>query len=156
MIKTFIFTFLFAFICSIGFTQTREAIDSLHHQLATAKDDTSRIQIQIQLCYFYRLGNADSSVFYGQQAFESAQKINYSKGEILSLGFMSITMGQLGNFPKALEMSFKALKLAQSNNQEYLTTPALNAIGEVYTALKDYPRAMSYLGKSNINLHCDK
>src|SRR5665213_1148279 len=149
MIKTFILTFLFAFACNISFSQTKEVIDSLHNQLAAAKDDTSRIQLQIQLCYSYRLGNADSSVFYGEQALKSAKKINYSKGEILSLGFMSITMGQLGNFPKAFEMAFKALQIAQANKQEYLTTPALNAISEVYTVLKDYPQALSYLEKAN-------
>jgi len=148
MIKKFTLTFLLAFVCSISFSQTREVIDSLHQQLAAAKDDTSRIQLQIQLCYSYRLGNADSSVFYGGQALESARKINYSKGEILSLGFMSITMGQLGNFPKAFEMAFKALQIAQTTKQEYLTTPALNAISEVYTVLKDYPKALSYLEKA--------
>jgi two-component system, NtrC family, sensor kinase len=148
MTKIFTITILLAFANTIGFSQTKEAIDSLQHQLAIAKDDTSRIGTQIQLCYFYRLGNADSSVFYGEQAFKSAQKINYSKGEILSLGFMSITMGQLGNFPKAFEMAFKALQIAQTSGQEYLTTPALNAISEVYTVLKDYRKALSFLEKA--------
>ncbi len=145
MKKTFILTaFLLLLKCCIVSAQSTEVIDSLHHQLATSKDDTSRIQTQIQLCYFYRLGNADSSVFYGEQAFQSAEKINYTPGEILSLGFMSITMQQLGNLPKALDMSFKALQIAQSGKQENLNTPALNAIGEVYTVLKDYRRALSY------------
>jgi len=148
MKKKFIINILLALSWSVSFSQTREVIDSLHHQLTASKDDTSRILSQIDLCYIFRLGNADSSVFYGQKALESAQKINYSKGEILSLGFMSITMGQLGNFPKAFEMAFKALQIAQSNRQEYLTTPALNAISEVYTVLKDYPRALGYLEKA--------
>ena len=45
-----------AFTCSIGFAQTKEAVDSLQHQLAIAKDDTSRINAQIALCLLYHFG----------------------------------------------------------------------------------------------------
>ena len=127
----------------ISFAQTREAIDDLHHQLAIAKDDTSRISAQAYLCLLYRLGNTDSSILYGQQALKSAQRINYPAGEILALGFMSITMEQMGNLPKALEMAFKALQIAKTNNLE--CEAALNAIGETYIILNDYPKALSYL-----------
>ena len=145
MIKTFIFTFLLSFACSIGFTQTREAIDSLQHQLVIAKDDTSRINAQTGLCYLYRLGNADSSILYGQQALQLSQQINYPAGEVWALALMSIIMEQMGNLPKALEMAFHALQLAKTKKLEYLTGPASNAIGETYIILKDYPKALSYL-----------
>ena len=83
MIKTFTLTILLAFVCSIGFTQTKEAIDSLQHQLAIAKDDISRINAQIALRLLYRLGNTDSSMIYGQQALESAEKIKYVRGRLM-------------------------------------------------------------------------
>ena len=47
----------------------------------------------------------------------------------------------------SLEMSFKALQIAKLNNLENITSPALNAIGEVYIILKDYPKALSFLEK---------
>ena len=56
---------------------------------------------------------------------------------------MSITMQQMGNLPKALEMAFKALQIAKANNLE--CEAALNAIGETYIVLNDYPKALSYL-----------
>ena len=143
MIKKFTLIVLFAFLRSIGLTQTREAIVDSHHQLAIAKDDTSRIQALAHLCLLYRLGNTDSSILYGQEALKSAQQINYPRGEIMALGFMSITMQQLGNLPKALEIAFKALQIAKTNNLE--CEAALNAIGETYIILKDYPKALSYL-----------
>ena len=145
MIKTFIFTFLLEFAWIIGFAQDKETIDSLQHQLAIAKDDTSRINTQIQLCYVYRLGNSDSSLLYGQQALQSSQQINYPKGEIRALSYMSITMDQLGNLPKVLEMAFKALQIAKANHLENKSGGALNALGEAYIILKDYPKAISYL-----------
>jgi two-component system, NtrC family, sensor kinase len=147
MIKTFIATILLLLSWINGFTQSQQLIDNLHHQLATAKDDRSRIDAQIILCSNYRLGNTDSSVYYGQVALSSAQKINYPEGEILALSFMSITLGQIGNLSKALEMAFKALQIAKSNNLETLTSPTLNSIGEIYIVLKDYPKALDYLQK---------
>jgi signal transduction histidine kinase len=145
MVKTLTFTILFLLIWVIGFTQAKKAIDDLHHQLTIAKDDTSRIQIQAYLCLLHRLGNTDSSLLYGQQALKSAQQVNYPKGEMLAMGFMSITMVQIGNLPKALEMAFKALQIAKTIQLE--CDAALNAIGEAYIILKDYPKALSYLQK---------
>ena len=145
MTKTFIFTFLFSIVCSFGFTQTKEATDSLKSQLANAKDDTSRINAQIALCLFYRLGNTDSSLMYGQQALESAEKINYIRGQISVLGFMCIVTEQRGNLPGSLELGFKSLRLGEEHNLEALAGPALDGIGEAYIILKDYPKAINYL-----------
>ena len=144
MIKTFRLTILFAFAWSVGFAQTKEAIDSLHHQLAIAKDDSSRVKEMASLCLAYRLGNTDSSLFYGQQALTAARQINYPAGEILALSFLSYTTQQMGNLPKALEMAFKALQIGNSNHLEN-SAGALNAIGETYIMLKDYPKALTYL-----------
>ena len=145
MIKTITSTILVFLSCVTGFTQHQKLIDSLHHRLATAKDDRSRIHAQIDLCSNYRLGNTDSSVYYGQVALRSAQEINYPTGEIMALSFMSITLGQTGNLPRALEMAFKALQIAKSHNLEGFTSSTLNSIGEIYIVLKDYPKALNYL-----------
>jgi signal transduction histidine kinase len=145
VIKTFVFTFLFAFVCNFGFAQTREAIDSLQHQLTNAKHDTSRINAQVALCLLYRVGNTDSSILYGQQALQGAQQINYLPGQIQALSFMCIVTEQQGNLPKSLELGFKALQLAEENHLESLAGPALDGIAEVYIILKDYPKAINYL-----------
>jgi len=145
MVKNFIATLLVFLSCVTGFTQSQKFIDSLHHRLAMAKDDRSRIHAQIDLCSNYRLGKTDSSVYYGQEALRSAQEINYPIGEVLALSFMSITLGQTGDLSRALEMAFKALQIAKSNNLEIITSPALNSIGEIYIVLKDYPKALDYL-----------
>ena len=88
-------TFILVFASSIGFSQTRDAIEQLQHQLTIAKEDTNRIKAQIGLCYVYRLGNTDSSLFYGQDALNLSEKINYPKGEILAYSFMSLATQQL-------------------------------------------------------------
>jgi len=145
MIKKIVITLHLLFIWTIGFTQTQGTIDNLQHQLSIAKDDTSRINAQLGLCFSYRLGNTDSSFLYGQRALTLSQKINYPAGEILALSYSGITLEQMGNLPKALEMAFKALQIGKTNKLEHLTGAALNAIGETYIILKDYPKALYYL-----------
>jgi len=145
MIKGFGFILLFALVLNFGFAQTRQAVDSLHRQLASAKDDTSRINAQIALCLLYRLGNTDSSLMYGEQALESAERINYIPGQISALGFMCIVTEQRGNLPKSLELGFKALQLGEEHRLETLMAPALDGIGEAYIILKDYQKAINYL-----------
>ena len=100
MIKKFIFTFLFPLYATLVLPKQGRLIDSLQRQFANAKDDTSRINAQIALCLLYRLGNTDSSLIYGQQALESAEKINYIRGQIAYLSFMCIVTEQRGNLPK--------------------------------------------------------
>ena len=122
-----------------------QTIDSLHHQLSFARNDTSRINTLIELCLQYRLGNVDSCLLYGQQALESAQKINYHQGKILALSFMSVAMEQMGNLPGSLEMAFRAIQIAKENHIELFAAPAYNAIGETYIILKDYTNALKFL-----------
>src|SRR5258708_3389550 len=145
MIKKFVITLHLLFVWVVGFTQTKGTIDALQHQLSIAKDDTSRVNAQLSLCFAYRLGNTDSSLLYGQRALILSQKINYPAGEILALSYTGITMEQMGNLPDALEMAFKALQIGKINKLEHLTGAALNAIGETYIILKDYPKALYYL-----------
>src|ERR1044072_2555415 len=99
--KILIYILLPSFISNLCFTQTKQAVDSLQHQLANAKDDTSRINAQIALCLLYRLGNTDSALMYGERALEAAEKIKYIPGQISALGFMCIVTEQQGNLPKS-------------------------------------------------------
>jgi len=148
MIKTFTATVLVFLSYITGFTQSQKFIDSLHHRLAMAKDDRSRIHAQIDLCSNYRLGNTDSSVYYGQEALRSAQKINYPIGEVFALSFMSITLGQTGDLSRALEMALDYLqrqkKLYDNGEMNEGFGYALYDIGNVYEETDQLDSAKYY------------
>src|SRR5437764_10343098 len=108
MTRYLTFTVVCASVAATCFGQTRTAIDRLQTQFRTAKDDTSKINAQIDLCLAYRLGNTDSALFYGRKALIASEKSNYVKGQVMARGFMAITFEQLGDLPEALRMSFKA------------------------------------------------
>jgi len=145
--KRIVLIFMVFIISTSAYTQVKETIDKMQNRIKSAKDDTSRINLQIELCIRYRLGNPDSSLFYGKLALESSRKIKYIPGQIRSLGFMSIVTGQQGNLPKSLELGFEALQLAEENHLENKATTSLLGIAQAYLILKDYPQALSYLYK---------
>ena len=122
--KLLIFIFLSSVACPSAFGQTSYDFDLLYRQLADAKDDTGRINAQIALCGLYRLVNTDSSLFYGEQALESAKGINYFQGQILALGTMSIVMDERVNLPKSMELGFKALQIAEEHHLDSFAASA--------------------------------
>jgi signal transduction histidine kinase len=145
MIKKLTITGLFLIGCMITFAQTRQAINILQQRLANANNDTDRVNALADLCLLYRLGNTDTSMIYGQEAVELAQKIDYVRGQITALGYMCIVAEQQGNLPRSLELGFRAKRLAEDHSLQHLTGPATDGIGEAYIILKDYPKAIVYL-----------
>jgi len=145
MIKKLLFIVILTFSWTFSISQSIDTIASLHHALTIAKDDTSRINALLAMSYEYRLGNADSAIFYGKLALDQSKKAKYAKGEALACGFIAIASHQIGNIPQALEMGFESLRVADANNLENYKGAALNALGEAYILLKDYPKALHYL-----------
>ena len=146
--KILIAAFLFTSIWSIGFAQYQDKnIDSLKQELTFAKQDTSRVQLMVSISYNYRFLNLDSSNYYGLQALEMANKIDYLKGKVQATNRMSFFYRYTGNLPKALELSFKVLQLAENHPLEDETAIALSTIGNVYNELEDFSKALSYYKK---------
>src|SRR5579862_2984299 len=108
MTRICITAFLVSSIFLSGLSQTKQIIDSLHDQLAMARNETTRIEALVQLCLFHRLGNTDSAMLYGGEALKEAETANYVRGQIEALGFMCIVKEQQGNLARSLELGFRA------------------------------------------------
>ncbi|MEI7585984.1 tetratricopeptide repeat protein [Runella sp.] len=134
---------LLSFFCTIGFAQNKQ-IDSLKRELSVAKQDTNRVLIMAQLCNFYRSVNPDFAQLYGQSALELARKINFPKGMVRALTNWGRVINDSGNLPKALQMQFEALQIAEENGLTAETGWPLNRIGTIYATLRDEARAMDY------------
>ncbi len=148
--KILIFTFFLAFTCSIGFGQklsyVSKDIDSLKHELAIAKHDTSRAYILNLLCWSYRFINPDSAVIYGQKALTLSRQTKYPVGEADALIILGFThQFNLNNPVAALEYSLKGLKVAEKNKIDSRKAWALERVGIAYRDLKNYPQAFRYL-----------
>ncbi len=132
------------------YVQGPEDIDSLMNELTIVRQDTSRAIIMNRLCWAYRTIISDSSMAYGQKALALSRQIKFTAGEIDALIILSFSQDELANSTEALELSLKALQVAEKNKDAYRTGWALERIGTSYRAFKNYPKALDYLYKARI------
>ncbi len=125
------------------FAQNRR-INGLKHELSVAKQDTSRVLMMAQLCNAYRSVNPDSAQFYANKALTLARKINFPKGIVRALTNLGRVINDSGNLPKALQMQFEALQIAEENGLTAETGWPLSRIGTIYATLGDMEKSRNY------------
>ena len=137
---------LFVLAWGLGFSQNQEqaAIDSLKHLLPISSKDTSRVLALVQLSNAYNSYRPDSSIYYAQQALVLARKIKYPKGEFEALFRMGFTLGMVGNYPRALDMLLKALRIAEKHLFGEGKARVLNRLGNIYRDAGDYSKAVFF------------
>ena len=142
--KKLTLTLFIALICGFGFAQNRQEIDSLKHELAIAKHDTSRVLLMSTLGVRYRLSKPDTALKYAQQSLTLAKQIKFLEGQARALNYLGFTYRELGDLPKALDSFLKALKIAEDNQFTSLIGGCNNGLGTIYFDLMEYPKAISY------------
>jgi two-component system NtrC family sensor kinase len=138
-------------VCSCFAQQTpffMKNVDSLKRELAIAREDSSRVLIMEELSLRYQSLNADSTIKYGKEGIALANKIQFTRGEIRMLNELAMAMQINGDIPASLELSFKALQMAEEKSYAFETGFSLFTIGNAYWFLKDYDKAISYLKKA--------
>lgn len=147
--KIIILSLFLTLINTFGFAQNQKVIDnlitdSLKHELNIAKQDTSLVLIMTGLADEYKFYKPDSSLFYAQQALALARQIQYPKGEFEALFMMGFTLGAVGNYPRALEMQLKALRIAEKHNFLNRKAAVFGRLGNIYRDAGDYSKAVDF------------
>ena len=137
-------SFLFSSIIGSSSIGQNRFIDSIKNQLPLATNDTSRVLVLADLCYFFRYTNIDSSIQYGNQSLMLAEKIKFKRGEADALNKLGLAFREKGDLPKSLELQFKALNIAEDNNYILEKANCFRRIAHVYRDLKDFPNALYF------------
>jgi tetratricopeptide (TPR) repeat protein len=133
-------------------TAQQNTIDSLHQLLATAKEDTTRVNLLNQVSRSFFNSKPDSALIYADRAKEFSQKIGYVKGEVRSLTLIGGVMIMTANFPKALEIGLEALTKSEASGDERLIASSYRLLNGVYSEQGDLQQAMPYaLKEKKIN-----
>ena len=143
---------LFIFSCCMGFSQNQTLINSLKHQLALEKQDTSRVILLCEIGYEYRNSNADSGTVYIQKGLSLARKINFLRGEARALDRGNANEWVKGNLIQALDMAYKCLDIAEKNGFFFEKARVLNRIGLINREMNEDDKALANHKKS-LQLH---
>jgi len=142
----------FLFLSVISSTAQQESsADSLRRELVSAKEDTNKVWVLINLGAIYQWSYPDSGILYAQEALRLAQKLNFTTGEINANGVAVEAFSGKGNYPKALEASLKQLELSEKSGDSTNIVWAYVDIGSVYYYSDDYERALYYYNKLKLN-----
>ena len=102
-------------------------VDSLQRQIQNTTNDTTKVNLLNSLGDYYTFLRQDSSFLYLVQSIELSEKINYPYGSYLGYVKLAFVLNTVSNYPKALEMALKSLKIA-----EQLTTNRQINMAESY------------------------
>lgn len=109
----------------------KNAVESMQRQLATAKKDTAKISLLMLLVRHYTNVQPDTSFYYAQRLVQLSQKSGYPYGEGIGFFYLARALDRQGNYPKALEMAYRCLRIAEKleSNKNYLMSLAYSEIG---------------------------
>jgi signal transduction histidine kinase len=129
-------------------------------KLEQQKSDTNRVAIMAAIAanyaFYPEYYNADSALYYTQMAMQLQQKLMASpeyklwaqSGNTMQLinlqEILATLLHALGNYPKALEIRFENLRLAEKESNKFLMIESIRNITNDYTAMKDFANVLSY------------
>jgi len=148
----FYLTLLVSAISFISVSSQQESfkdVDSLLQKLSQATTDTARIILKCKLGEAYRANNPDTSLLLANEALSGSTGLRFKKGEIHALILLCVLYREKGDLPYALELGLKALKISEEERYVYQEIYSRLRIANVYSAVRDAPKAMLYIRKAN-------
>jgi two-component system, NtrC family, sensor kinase len=133
----------------------RIEIEKMKKTLAVAVQDSDQVLIMSSIASYY-IFYPDSCLYYCQEAINKAKKNSYPKGESEALLVLGTLQRHAGDFPKALEILFKGLQMAEKLGDQKLVAEHLRAIGIVYSQMNDFNQGIDYFKKSGENFKAAK
>ena len=148
MIRKFIFL-LFLFVIPCSMLAQKQKADSLARLFAIEKTDTGKVRLMWQEAGASNGFDPEKALILAQQALTLATNIKYIEGQSRALGELAYVFIILGNYPRALELNLRRLKIEEKgNNPRNLAMTLLN-IGIVYRYQEEYAEALKYYYRSD-------
>ncbi len=107
------FLLMISLVLSFSSHAQPNKVESFHRLLKNASSDTTRVGIMDSLANYYVFLRPDSSLYYALQEVNLAEKINYQEGEHQGYVKAAFILNTSSNYPKAMELGIKSLKVAE-------------------------------------------
>ena len=141
-----------SFVPVSGQQEIFKDVESLKKKLSQTSSDTARILLKCRLGEAYRSNNPDTSLILANEALTGSTQIKFKKGEIHALVLLCVMYREKGDLPLALEQGLKALRIAEEERYVEGQVSSLVRLANVYLAVRDAPKAITYLQKSEVLL----
>jgi adenylate cyclase len=131
-----------------SFTQDQHLVDSLQTLLNTARQDTNKVNILIQLAKSILSNKPDKAMDYAQQILTLSKQIGYKKGVGIAYNIMGIEKRDKGDYIKAQEYFKKSLEISEEiGNKQGISISYIN-IGDIHFSQSNYLQAIEFYKKA--------
>jgi class 3 adenylate cyclase/Tfp pilus assembly protein PilF len=137
----FIAAFFLCFSLPFNFANN---IDSLKSVLPNLPEDTSKVNVLLDLSSQLWRSVPDEAIVYAEEAVELSEKKKYSKGSALALKNIGLAYYIKGDYVSVLNYWQQALEAYRKNNDKVGVGNILSNIGAVYFNQGDNPKALEF------------
>ncbi len=145
---TFIALITFIFSLLNYNSKAQNEVDSLKQLIVTAKQDTNKVKLLLDLGYQYQYTISDTALFYYHRALNISEEIKAEKFIAKCLRYIGIIQMQQGTYDKAISYFFKSLKIFEELEDKKGMSDSYIYIGIVHYFQGSYDKAISYYLKS--------
>jgi len=103
-VRLFLITIVLCPVYNFSFSQDSVKADSLTYALNETNDDSTKVEILLDLFWEYRRSNPEKAIKYSQQALEIAQTIEFTQGIGRALQNCGIIKKVQGNYDSAFRL----------------------------------------------------
>jgi two-component system, NtrC family, sensor kinase len=137
--------FICIFLCCkhLIYAQNNYA-DSLKKQLASAKEDVTRVDLLENLARIYIFSYPDTAEGYAKQGLQLAENLHYVAGEAGCMMALCLSLTFSGDYVGALDYGLKALPLNEYSHDSSLLAWNNIQVMTCYRELEDYDQALIY------------
>lgn len=111
----------------------------------TQPEDTTRINLLLELAYAYYFSKPDSCLSFAEEALSLARKLRTTNSLVAALNCAGEALRFLGDYPRALKMQMEALELNRKMKDINGEAITLSFIGFSYTEFREYRLGIQYL-----------
>ncbi|WP_243431580.1 ATP-binding protein [Algoriphagus lutimaris] len=133
---------------SQGFTEEYRNF-GIYNELRAATEDTTKVNVYIQLSNFHKFSRPDSGIFYASKALVLSRSINFVLGEVKALHQLSLSYQTLGDFTKALRICSEGLRIGEDLNENTMKAKFIMNQGNNSTMLGNFEEAIRLLHTAN-------
>ncbi|MEI8204629.1 MAG: tetratricopeptide repeat-containing sensor histidine kinase [Bacteroidota bacterium] len=139
---------LISFILLASFLLAQSKLDGIKNKLNSAKSDSSKISLVLDIANTYNGSLPDSAMYYCDIALFIAKKLNYKKGIASCLNYKGSIYSYMGLFEKAIDNYLNSLKLYEELHDAQGMALCYGNIGTLHSDQGSNAIALQYYSKA--------
>lgn len=130
MLRCLFFVLLAFFVLPVSSVASQ--LDSLVQVANTMKEDTNKVKLLSDLCFYHRSVHSDTAMNFGLKALRLAEKLKWKKGVAQALNDIAIVHMDKNEYPAALQKLESCLSIRKELKDDLGVAAVYNKMGIIY------------------------